>query len=50
MPEKKLIYIHIPKCGGQTTLSIISQIFGHKNVLKIWQPPFNGNSSTASVE
>lgn len=31
-------------------LSVMSQIFGYTNILKIWQPPFTGKESTASVD
>ncbi|MGF1494315.1 MAG: sulfotransferase family 2 domain-containing protein [Microcoleaceae cyanobacterium] len=32
----KLAFIRIPKTGGQTMMDILYQIFGFKNVLKIW--------------
>ena len=45
---KKCFFLHIPKCGGQTTNQVLSNIFGEDNVLKIWHPDFGGNTTTGS--
>ncbi len=43
--KKKLIFIHIPKCGGQSVLYGIHQIFGSNKILKIWNPKFGATVS-----
>lgn len=45
--KKKLIFVHIPKCGGTSFKSVLYDIFGSENVLKIWDPNFG---ATASIE
>ncbi len=47
MHKKKLIFIHLPKCGGTSFKSVLYDLFGFENVLKIWDPNFG---ATASVE
>ncbi len=45
--KDKLLFIHIPKCGGTSFKSVLYDIFGFKNVLKIWHPDFG---ATVSIE
>ncbi len=45
MSKKKLIFIHIPKCGGQTVLFILKQIFGWENMLYIGEPRLGADVS-----
>ena len=48
--KKKLIFVHIPKTGGQTMMDILYQVFGFENVLKIWGQQSNGKAGHYSVE
>ena len=37
--KKKLLFVHIPKCGGTTFKATLHQIFGKDKVFKIWNSP-----------
>lgn len=43
MTKDKLLFIHVPKCGGHSANAAFYQMFGIDNVLKVWDPRHSGD-------
>lgn len=43
MTKDKLLFIHVPKCGGHSANAAFYGMFGIDNVLKVWDPRHSGD-------